>query len=178
MLALGIDPSLSATGIAALDLEAGKVLDWEAIITSVGDSKSERALEDMASRLHDIGSRVRAFCARHQGVVVIEGQSSSSFGGPAGMAGVGKLMAAYGAIIASLPRKPVVLHPVTVKKRVTGHKDASKEAAWQAALMFVPDHPPLPKSKKAQEAVKDAVITAIAGMPEINQIYSRTPDTE
>lgn len=166
MRLLGLDPSLSATGMAALDLDARKVVAWKCVRTKVGGQKLK--MNDLAERLRLIATETQAFCALHQGMPVIEGQIGSSYG-RSNIPTTFKLGAAYGAVLGALPTHPLVLSPAAIKKRVTGDAGASKAEAWKAASAFFDRLPPLPKGKVAQEAVQDAVVAAVAGRRELEQ---------
>lgn len=178
MLSIGIDPSLTNTGLAAIDVDAGRVVAWKCIRTEP-DAKL-KPTEDLARRLILIASEVAKFCTQHRGVIVVEGQVGSSFGKGSSQGSTGLLMAAYGATLGALPTKPVVLHSATVKSRLLkGQKFSStkeaKMAAWIAAKEILSDFPEDPKTKAALEAVHDAVATAIAGMPELRQVQALLP---
>lgn len=179
ILILGVDPSLTACGLAAVDLEAGKVLAWKCIRTEP-DAKF-KATEDLARRLREVAGEVKAFCAEYKGVPAIEGQMGSSFGKMSSMSTVGMLMAAYGAVLASLPTKPIVIHPSTVKSRLIGQAETkrtgkeAKEAAWAAARVYFTSFPPEPSTKVAREAVHDAVVMCVAALPEIQQLEAMMP---
>lgn len=174
MLAVGIDPSLVATGLAAVDIEAGLVLDWVCIRTKP-DGKL-KATEDLARRLQEVAFGVRAFITKHKGVLVIEGQVGGTFEKGTGRSSpstVFLLGAAYGAVLGCMTSKPIAIHSATIKARILGDRVKradTKAAAWEAAQAYFTSFPKELTNKPAREAVHDAVITAVAALPEIMQI--------
>jgi len=168
MHVIAIDPSLTATGLAYMDLDAGKVIDWACVRTKKDDRL--KATEDLARRIQEVAAGVRDFCNKYPGIVAIEGQTGGSYG-LASPPTIFLLGTGYGACLAAIPGKPIVIASATVKARVVGDRGkTTKDAAWQAAQPYFTSFPPEPKTKPAREAVHDAVVVGVAALPELNQL--------
>ena len=169
MRVVAIDPSLTGTGICAVDLDTRSIRAWECIRTAPSKTAGRRT-DDLARRLTEVAAGVSAFLARWPGVVVLEAQTPSSHG-RASMANAGLLMAAYGACIGALGgRKPIILMPSEVRRRVTGRTGATKTEAWMAAKAHFSSYPDPLRSRAALEAVHDAVCVALAARPELHRL--------
>lgn len=180
MRIVAVDPSLTCTGLAAIDVSAGRVVEWKVLTSKPGGSGKGKT-DDMADRLWRLGQEFRAFHRVHGGVIVIEGQVGASMG-RAGMGSVFKLGAAYGAFLGACETRPIIIPPATVKHRLTGRMGATKSECYLKALeafdLQGPGHlltPPLPKSQAHQEAVQDAVSVAAAALSDVQQAYSTIP---
>jgi Holliday junction resolvasome RuvABC endonuclease subunit len=177
MKVIALDPSLTATGMAALDFQARRVIAWDCVRTKP-DNGVGRKTDDLARRVSEVFQGVADFIEANRGALAIEAQVASSFSsrkikGMASMKNVGMLMAGYSACIcagAMYGKKPILVMPATVKHRVTGHKGASKQEAWNHAAKHFTSLPPLPSSKVPREAVQDAVAVGLAALPEMQQI--------
>lgn len=176
MRIVGIDPSLTATGLAYMDLDSKEVLDWKCVRTK--PMKDETKTEDFARRLFDISVEVRRYCVEHPGAVAIEAQAGWG-GGAASMANVFKLGCGYGAVLASIPTRPFPIAPQMVKHRLgvaSGlDKTVVKDAAWDAAKRFFCKFPMEPSNKPSREAVRDAVCVAVAALPELDRHKAMFP---
>lgn len=174
MKVIGIDGSLTACGLSAVDFQARRVVDWECIRTKP-DPTAGRKTDDLARRLTDLSAGVTAFLARNKGVVAMEAMTPSSYAGKSSLSTVGLLMASYGAIFGCLQgRKPIVVMPHVVKARVTGRKDASKQETWDHTAKHFTTFPTPPSSKAAREAVQDATAVALSATPEVQQLLALT----
>lgn len=173
---IGIDPSLAATGLAVIDIESSRVVAWRCIRTKPTDDFLKT--HDFARRLAEIALEVRMFCAAYPGIIAVEGQVGASMG-KASIANVGKLMAAYGAVIGALPSRPLIVLPSIVKKRVGKMADASKGECFANAMVTLHGVPAEYPSggRAAKEAVEDAVCVALAAMPEVEQVLALTGGT-
>lgn len=171
-----MDPSLTGTGLAALDFKARKVVDWECIRTKPEKSLG-RKTDDMARRVAVIFHGAADFIERNKGAVAIEAQTASSYGNKASMKNVGALMLGYAACLSAAAmygKKPILVMPGVVKSRVTGHKGASKQEAWDHAAKHFTSFPPLPSTKPAREAVQDAVAVGLAALEDLQQLQDFT----
>jgi Holliday junction resolvasome RuvABC endonuclease subunit len=178
MKIIALDPSLTATGMAALDFQARRVLAWDCVRTKP-DNGVGRKTDDLARRVREVFQGVADFIEANQGALAIEAQTASSYG-QASLKNVGMLMAGYSACIcagAMYGKKPILVMPATVKHRVTGHKGASKQEAWNHAAKHFTSLPPLPSSKVPREAVQDAVAVGLAALPELQQFHDFTGAT-
>lgn len=176
MRIIAVDPSLTATGLAALDFQARKVVAWECVRTQP-DNRVGRKTDDLARRVFEVFQGVSDFIEANQGALAIEAQAPSSHNNKASMKNVGMLMAGYAACIsagAMYGKKPILVMPSVVRHRVTGHKGSSKQESWQHAAKHFTSFPPLPKTKPAREAVQDAVAVGLAALPELQQFTDFT----
>lgn len=174
MKIVAVDPSLTCTGLAAIDVNARQVVEWTVLKTKVGNSAKGKT-DDMADRLFTLGREFRAFHERHGGVIVMESQTASTHG-RAGPAQLGKLMAAYGAFLGACPTRPVVLPPITIRSRLRAESKAEAYIRARDILQLADDRiPPPPKSAEGQEAVQDAVSVAAAALPDVRQLYAMLP---
>lgn len=168
MQAIGVDPSLTATGLARI--VDGAVTHWAVVKSKVGSN--EKATPDLARRLHDLAVGVRRFVADTGGPAVfcVEAQVGASMG-RSGMGSTFKLGAAYGAVLASSPYPPLVVPPAEVKRRLRGKGEVSKDEIRNYCVAHVRGrHPAEPKSKADREAVWDAAAVAIAMEPELERL--------
>lgn len=173
MIVVGVDPSLARTGIAII--QGDVVLDWKVIKSEVDGS--EKKMDDLARRIHELGSAYRTFVAPYvheKPVFCVEGQVAASFGDKKmGPATPFKMGVAYGAILASSPSPPLVINPSEVRRRLRGRRDVSKDDIRNyCKAHFGTRHPAEPKAKLDREAVWDAVAVVLAMEPELERLQS------
>lgn len=173
MLVIGIDPSLTATGIAALDFESQQVTAWRAIRTDP-DNKFRLKSEDLMRRALQIKTAIQDFTRQHRGIAAMEVQVSGSMGKRNENAAA-KVALAYGTILGSIPGNPVLVMPTEVKRRLTGSPGSSKEQCWDACRSQLRKTPEELRSKVDREAVHDAVSVAFACRQEFEQLRSMLP---
>lgn len=177
MKVIGIDPSLSATGLAYMDPDEGKVLAWRCVRTKPMDDATKT--DDFVRRLTDLAFEVRRFCTEHKGAVAIEAQSGWG-GDRGGMPQVFKLGAGYGAVLGSIPTRPIAIQPQMVKHRLGIEakidKKLLKGETWNAAKRFFTDFPSEPTNKVSREAVHDAVAVGVAALPELDRLKALMPE--
>lgn len=164
---IGIDPSLTATGIARIVDD--EVVDWTTLRTKPG---ADKKMDDVVRRVYEVSNGVREFMARDRGptLVCIEGQVASSFG-KASLKNVGMLMAAFGGVIGVCQAQPLVIAPGEIRRRLRGRGEVSKdEIRGYCKAHFGDAHPKEPKTKGEREAVWDAVAVVLAMEPEIDRL--------
>lgn len=174
MIVIGVDPSLTATGVSAIDLRQNRVISWTVISSETDDS--EKKLVDVARRLFELGRDFKLFVEPFGPTVVcVEAQVAAMFSGKAGPATPFKIGAAYGAILASCPTHPLVINPSEVRRRLRGKKLVSKDDIRSyCKAHFGNQHPAEPKSKKNREAVWDSAAVVLAMEPELDRLRAMT----
>lgn len=168
MRVIGIDPSLTATGIAAIDLLSKQVVAWTCIQTK--PNPNLKKMEDTARRVIQIRDGIRTFLDEHHGVHVVEGLAGYKGQGSVGSAF--KMGLGYAVVLGTLPGKPVIVPAASVKERLLGKGQGGKRECFEAAMKGLHGHPEWPKNKPSREAVRDAVSVAIAAKPELEQILA------
>lgn len=164
MIVVGIDAGFTATGLVAVDLEHGRVVQSACLRTQKTTTKrAVRVADDDAERCADIARGVVEFLHR-QGpqVVVVELPGGAAKGARAQRA----MALATGVVVTVLALGGYAAEWVTPgqgKKAATGRRDASKqdvEAAVRAHYEWAPGT--LPKVAAQREHICDAAAAVLA----------------
>jgi Holliday junction resolvasome RuvABC endonuclease subunit len=158
MIAVGIDPgtgSSSALGVALIDTEAKKLLDWAAF-TSKGDAWE---------RIRDITHQLADFYKEHTHITVVTSEYFVMRG-----KGGETLARMVGAVISTVPTiaRWREVQNSRVKKQLGGHGAATKQEVSEGVLDYFGDDPEsvatISELMMDEEwDVLDAIAIAIAG---------------
>jgi len=160
---LGIDPGLSALGLARLALTPdGERVEALAVIRTDKSSKKREILaaEDNVRRVGELADALAPWFA-HPGTVAVCAEAQSW---PRNAAACAKVGMAWGVIVALARRHglPVIqAAPQDVKRATAWRRDASKEAVRAAMEARYPDRPPWPLPAGVIEHAADALAVAV-----------------
>lgn len=168
---IGIDPSLTATGIAAIDLQHMDIVDWACIHTK--PDANMKKIPDTARRVLEIRDGIRTFQERNRGLIAIEAQVPSAMGKKNAKSSFGKGLA-YGISIGLTTALPIIVTPREMRVRRGLTVNASKTELWNACLkeLAVVDGLEELKTIPMREAVHDAAAVALAAKLEAEQLQA------
>lgn len=163
MRAIGVDPSLTESGLVAVDdLD---VVGWDVIKTRRDNDLTVQ--EDLIRRSHIIRDGIRAFEEEYGGVPCIESQQGNPRSGHASNFNLG---VAYGAVLAGLETKPIPIVPSEVKRKLKGKRSVSKKEIREYCRVHFDVWPQDLEHKYVKEAVGDAAAVVAALEDELDRL--------
>lgn len=168
MTIVGIDISLTSTGIACVIARDGKLTlaDTQIIRTKPDNTQGVYKSHDKVRRSRDIAERLSdAICAYNPSVIAIELPSGGAQNASGAMA-QGMCFMACGALQSRYPAIPWVLVQPAQSKKLAGSRNASKAEVAKVAYAALPDLEEEVEQyvKASQDDVTDAVAAILVAL--------------